>query len=336
MSIPTTKLFRARALAMILATSALVAACGGESGGESADGAELSGTVLLDGSSTVFPIAEAMSEEFGLANPRVRVPVGLSGTGGGFKKFCGGETDISNASRPVKDSELETCRANGIEPIEFRIAWDGLTVVKNPANDWATCMTVEELRRIWQPGSTITRWSEVRDEWPDEDIALYGPDTDSGTFDYFTEAINGEGGASRGDYTASADDNVLVVGVAGDEGALGYFGFAYYEENTDRLGDIAIDGGNGCVAPSRATIEDGTYAPLSRPMFIYTKEQALQKPEVAAFIRFWIENSPALVPEVGYVPVADSVYADDLQRLEELTAGGTAAMENDAADDAAE
>jgi len=328
MSIPTTTLLRTSALALVVAAGAFAAACGGDADGDAVASGELSGTVLLDGSSTVFPIAEAMSEEFGIANPQVRVPVGLSGTGGGFKKFCAGETDISNASRPVKDSELETCRANGIEPLEFRIAWDGLTVVKNPANDWATCMTVEELRRIWQPGSTITRWSQVREEWPDEEIVLYGPDTDSGTFDYFTEAINGEGGASRDDYTASADDNVLVVGVAGDAGALGYFGFAYYEENTDRLGDIAIGGGNGCVAPSRETIEDGTYAPLSRPMFIYTKDQALRKPEVAAFIRFWIENSPALVPEVGYVPVADSVYADDLQRLEELTAGGAPAMED--------
>jgi len=336
MSILAKKLFRAPALATILGAGVLVAACGGESGRDSADGAELSGTVLLDGSSTVFPIAEAMSEEFGLANPRVRVPVGLSGTGGGFKKFCAGETDISNASRPVKDSELATCRENGIEPIEFRIAWDGLTVVRNPANDWASCMTVEELRRIWQPGSTITRWSEVRDEWPDDEIVLYGPDTDSGTFDYFTEAINGEGGASRDDYTASADDNVLVVGVAGDEGALGYFGFAYYEENTDRLGDVAIDNGDGCVEPSRETIEDGTYAPLSRPMFIYTKEQALQKPEVAAFIRFWMENSAALVPEVGYVPVADSIYASNVRHLDELTGGGSAMMEDGAAADAAE
>jgi len=327
---------RAATLAVTLAAAGFLVACGGDSSGGAAASAELSGTVVLDGSSTVFPVAEAMAEEFGLANPGVRVPVGLSGSGGGFKKFCAGETDISNASRPIKDSELETCRSIGIEPIEFRISWDGLTVVKNPANDWAQCMTVEELSRIWQPGSTITRWSQVRDGWPDEEIKLYGPDTDSGTFDYFTEAINGEDGASRDDYTASADDNVLVVGVAGDAGALGYFGFAYYEENTDRLGDVAVDNGNGCIAPTRETVENGTYAPLSRPMFIYTKKQALAKPVVGAFIRFWMENSKEIVPEVGYVPMADSVYADNIARLEELTGGGAGAMEDGDATDAAE
>lgn len=319
MSILTNVPGRAATLAVTLAAAGLLAACGGDSSGEAAGNGELSGTVILDGSSTVFPVAEAMAEEFGLANPGVRVPVGLSGSGGGFKKFCAGETDISNASRPIKDSELANCREIGIEPIEFRISWDGLTVVKNPANDWAQCMTVEELRRIWQPGSTITRWSQVRDGWPDEEIKLYGPDTDSGTFDYFTEAINGEDGASRDDYTASADDNVLVVGVAGDAGALGYFGFAYYEENTDRLGDVAVDNGNGCVEPTRVTVENGTYAPLSRPMFIYTKKQALAKPAVAEFIRFWMENSKEIVPEVGYVPMADSVYANNIAQLDELT-----------------
>lgn len=283
-------------------------------------GDALSGMVTLDGSSTVFPISEAMAEEFQIAHAgAVRVTVGISGTGGGFKKFCGGETDISDASRPIKASELELCRANGIEPIKITVAWDGLTVVRNPANDWATCMTVDELKRIWQPGSTITSWSQVRESWPDEEIILYGPDTDSGTFDYFTEAIVGEGGASRDDYTASADDNVLVVGVTGDHTSLGYFGFAYYEESSGRLASVAVDSGNGCVAPSRRTIEDGTYAPLSRPIFIYAKSQSLARPEVAAFVRFYLDNATTLVPEVGYVPLGGTSYADALAALPGLT-----------------
>jgi len=286
-----------------------LAACGG---GEQAANGEggLSGMVTIDGSSTVFPISEAMAEEFQIANPGVRVTVGISGTGGGFKKFCGGETDISDASREIKETELELCRENGIEPIEIPISWDGLTVVRNPANDWAVCMTVDELKRVWQPGSSITRWSEVRPNWPDEEIKLYGPDTDSGTFDYFTEAIVGEEDASRDDYTASADDNVLVVGVQGDGGSLGYFGFAYYEESSDVIAAVAVDNGNGCVLPSRESIESGRYAPLSRPMYIYTKAQALAKPQVRAFVEFYLANATTLVPEVGYVPLAAERYSE--------------------------
>jgi len=299
----------------VLVVALAFAACGGADGGD-ADGDTLSGTVTLDGSSTVFPISEAMAEEFQIAHGgAVRVTVGISGTGGGFKKFCGGETDVSDASRPIKDSELAHCRENGIEPIEIPVAWDGLTVVRNPANNWATCLTTDELKRIWQPRSTITRWSQVRNGWPAEEMILYGPDTDSGTFDYFTEAVVGESGASRDDYTASADDNVLVVGVTGDAAALGYFGFAYYEESSDRLLPVAVDNGSGCVLPSRQTIENGTYAPLSRPMFIYTKEQSLARPEVAAFVEFYLENAPTLVPEVGYVPLGGAAYADRLASL---------------------
>lgn len=304
------KMARAGAMALLLALP--LAACGGgEAGGDSGDEVGmLSGMVTIDGSSTVFPISEAMAEEFQIANRGVRVTVGISGTGGGFKKFCGGETDISDASRPIKQSEIDLCAENGIEPIQVPVAWDGLTVVRNPANDWATCMTVEELKRVWQPGSSIARWNQVRPEWPDEEIKLYGPDTDSGTFDYFTEAIVGEEDASRDDYTASADDNVLVVGVEGDRGSLGYFGFAYYEESSDLLGAVAVDGGNGCVLPSRETIENGTYAPLSRPMFIYTKAQALAKPQVRAFLQFYLDNATTLVSEVGYVPLAAQRYAE--------------------------
>lgn len=306
------KLARVTGAAMVLLLP--LAACGG-GGDVSEDTYELTGMVTIDGSSTVFPISEAMAEEFQIANSGVRVTVGISGTGGGFKKFCGGETDISNASRPIKSSEIELCRENGIEAIEIPVAWDGLTVVRNPANDWAACMTVNELKRVWQPGSSITRWNQVRPEWPDEEIKLYGPDTDSGTFDYFTEAIVGEEDASRDDYTASADDNVLVVGVEGDRGSLGYFGFAYYEESSDKLGAVAIDNGSGCVLPGRETIETGTYAPLSRPMFIYTKAQALAKPQVRAFLQFYLDNATIFVPEVGYVPLDGGRYTGLLGTL---------------------
>jgi phosphate transport system substrate-binding protein len=286
-----------------------LAACGGGEQAAREDGG-LTGMVTIDGSSTVFPISEAMAEEFQIANPGVRVTVGISGTGGGFKKFCGGETDISDASREIKETEIELCRENGIDPIQIPVSWDGLTVVRNPANDWAACMTVDELKRVWQPGSSITRWNQIRPTWPDEEIKLYGPDTDSGTFDYFTEAIVGEEDASRDDYTASADDNVLVVGVQGDEGSLGYFGFAYYEESADVISAVAVDNGDGCVLPSRESIESGRYAPLSRPMYIYTKAQALAKPQVRAFVEFYLENSTTLVAEVGYVPLAAERYSE--------------------------
>lgn len=297
----------------MVAAAWLSAACGG--GQDTASGEGWSGTVAIDGSSTVFPISEAVAEEFQIANRGVRVTVGISGTGGGFKKFCAGETDISDASRPIKESEREMCAEAGIKPIEIPVAWDGVTVVRNPGNDWAACMTVDELARIWQPGSTIRRWNQIRSQWPDEEIILYGPDTDSGTFDYFTEAIVGEEDASRDDYTASADDNVLVVGVEGDRGALGYFGFAYYEESADRLGVVAIDNGQGCVSPSRETIQNGTYAPLSRPMYIYTASPILSRPEVRAFVEFYLVNAPSLVPEVGYVQLSSGNYEALLQGL---------------------
>jgi phosphate transport system substrate-binding protein len=300
------------ALLIALAPVAVLACGGGEGAGEEAG---LTGSVAVDGSSTVYPITEAVAEEFQIANPGVRVTVGISGTGGGFKKFCAGETDISDASRPIKESELEACRAAGIEPIEIPVAWDGLTVVANLENDWAECMTVDELRRLWQPGSTVQRWNQIRADWPDEEVVLYGPDTDSGTFDYFTEAIVGEEDASRSDYTASADDNVLVVGVEGDGGALGYFGFAYFDENQDKLRAIAVDGGEGCVAPTMATIESGEYQPLSRPMFIYVRQDALERPELAAFVRFYLDNAAVLTPEVGYVPLAAERYAESLAQI---------------------
>jgi len=274
---------------------------------------KLSGSIEGDGSSTVFPIAEAMAEEFGKIHD-VDVTVGTSGTGGGFEKFCAGETDFSNASRPIKDTEKETCAAAGIEYVEFEIAFDGLSVLVNPGNDWAECLTVEELANIWKPDSTVESWSDVRADFPDEPLSghLYGPGTDSGTFDYFTAEIVGEEGASRADYTASEDDNVLVQGIAGDDTGLAYFGFAYYEGNQDKLKLVGVDNGEGCVLPSRETILDGSYAPLSRPLFVYVATEALAQPEVAEFMRFFLTDGVPLIAEVGYVEVPDDVYREGL------------------------
>jgi len=269
----------------------------------------------LDGSSTVFPIAEAVAEEFQIANPEVRVTVGFSGTGGGFERFCAGETDISNASRPIDSEEAEACAAAGIEFTEIPVAWDGLSVIVNPANDFVTCLTVAELRRVWEPGSVVRTWRDVRPEWPAENIRLYGPGTDSGTFDYFTETVNGETGASRPDYQASEDDNILVQGVAGDRYSLGYFGYAYYTESADRLKLVEVDGGSGCVAPSDATIADGTYAPLSRPIYMYVKHAALARPEVNAFVTFLLTEAGELVPSTGYHPLSAQEYTDALARV---------------------
>jgi len=296
--------------AMVAAALAalLIVACGDDNGGEGG----LSGTIVGDGSSTVYPISEAVAEEFGKVAPGVRVVVGISGTGGGFKKFCNGETDFSDASRPIKDSEREACASKAIEWVDFQVAFDGLSVMVNPKNDFVQCLTVDELKRIWEPGSTVDSWDDVRPEWPDESIALYGPDTDSGTFDYFTEVIVGEEDASRPDYTASADDNVLVQGIAGDEDALGYFGYAYYVENTDKLKLVAVDGGEGCVLPTRESVLDGTYKPLSRPLFVYVRQDALDQPEVAEFMRFYLTEGRPLVAEVGYVEAPESAYQEGL------------------------
>ena len=268
----------------------------------------LTGTIEIDGSSTVFPISQAVAEEFRKVHPNVQVPVGVSGTGGGFKRFVAGETDISNASRSIKPSEIETAAENGIEFIEIAVGFDGLSVVANPANNFLECLTTAELRSIWEPGSRLDRWSEVRDGFPDEKLRLYGPDTDSGTFDYFTEVIVGKEDASRSDYSASADDNVLIRGVAGDKNALGYFGFAFYSSSPDLLKLIAIDSGSGCLYPSAQTINDGSYSPLSRPMFIYINLAALERVEVVAFLNFYLDNAPVLVREVGYVPLPESLY----------------------------
>ena len=277
----------------------------------------LSGTVRIDGSSTVFPITEAVAEEFQRLHPRVRVLVGISGTGGGFKKFCSGETDINDASRRIKQAEIDRAGRNKIEYLELAVAFDGLSVVVNPANSFVDYLSVAQLREIWHPGSTVKRWSDVRPAWPSRPITLYGPGHDSGTFDYFTKVINGKAQVCRADFTASEDDNVLVQGVAGDENALGFFGYAYYAHNKNKLKLVPIDGGNGQpVAPSEKTINNGSYAPLSRPIFIYVRKAALKRPPVREFVRFYLQNAPLLVKQVGYVPLPASAYRESLRLLE--------------------
>lgn len=298
------------AVTTLLATALLVA-CGGD-GGSADGGTGLSGSVQIDGSSTVFPIAEAVAEEFQIANSNVRVTVGVSGSGGGFKRFCAGELDLSNASRGISAEEVEACAAAGVEFTELSVAWDGLSVIVNPANDFVTCLTTDQLRRIWEPGSSVTTWRDVNSAWPNERIRLYGPGTDSGTFDYFTEAINGDGGASRPDFQASEDDNILVQGVAGDQYSLGYFGYAYYIENSEVLKLVPVDGGAGCIAPSDHTIEDGSYAPLARPLFVYVKHSALARPEVRAYVDFMLSEAALLVPATGYHALSAEEYSEGM------------------------
>lgn len=278
--------------------------------------------IKVDGSSTVFPITEAVAEEFGKKGG-AKAMVGISGTGGGFKRFCRGETHISDASRPIKQKEIDACREGGVSYEVFEVAFDGLSVVVNPANNWVDSLTLAELKKIWEPGAQgkITKWSQVRDGFPDKPITLFGPGTDSGTFDYFTETINGKSGASRGDYTASEDDNVLVEGVASDEGAIGYFGLSYYEENKNKLKAVAIkasDASQG-VLPSKETVLNKTYTPLSRPLYIYVNKAVLKnKPDIKKFVQYYLEQAPKLSEEVGYVPLPENEYATGLNKLNSL------------------
>lgn len=281
----------------------------------------LSGTVKIDGSSTVFPITEAVAEEFAKIYPRIRVTVGISGTGGGFKKFLAGETDISDASRPIKSMELTKAKEKGIRFIEMPIAYDGVSIVVNPENDFVDYLTIDELKKIWQPGSTVNNWSDIRPGWPKKPLMLFGPGTDSGTFDYFTKAVNGKSGSSRPDYTASAYPNVLVQGIAGDGNALGYFGYAYYAENRNKLKLVPIDAGDGPVTPSATTINNGTYKPFSRPIFIYVREKSLNKRYVAEFVDFYLKNAGLLSKEVGYVPLSEKSYALNVKRVKDRITG---------------
>jgi len=279
-------------------------------------------SIAIDGSSTVYPISLAMAEEFFIENPDVEVSVGFSGSGAGFTKLCAGEIDIADASRVIKQSELDACAANGIEVIELPVAADALTVVVNSGNDWAQCMSIDELNALWGPDSTVSTWNQIRPEWPNAPVALFGPGTDSGTFDYFTEAVNGESGATRTDFFPSEDDNILVQGVQSDVNALGYFGFAYYAENSSRIKALAIDGGNGCVEPSVANIETNQYTPLSRPLFIYVNVDSALNSAVSQFVEFYLDAANRdYIAETGYATYADDIYQATLERFEARVTG---------------
>jgi phosphate transport system substrate-binding protein len=299
-------------LASLLVLSFGAAGCGGGGGGD--------GTISADGSSTVGPFTTKAAEDFKAAGG-VDVTVGISGTGGGFERFCRGETDLSNASRPIKEEEAATCTDAGIEYIEFEVANDAHTIVVYPENDWATCLTVDQLKRIWEPGSKIGNWSQVDQAFPDVPLRLYGAGTDSGTFDYFTDVIVGEEGASRTDYNASEDDNVTVQGVSGERGGLGYFGFSYFEENQDTLRAVEVDGGQGCVAPSIASAQDGSYAPLSRPLFVYVKKSAFDdNQDVRDFVKFMLDNEQSIAEAARFVPLSDAQLAEQQTKYEDATA----------------
>ena len=291
-------------LTILFAVLLLAAGCGGSSSSGSG-----SSTVTADGSSTVGPYVTAAAEGFQKQNAAARVTVGISGTGGGFERFCRGEIDISDASRPIKDEEAKLCADQGIEYVEFQVANDALTVIANHGNDWATCLTVDELNAIWAPGSQVKNWSQVRAGFPDEPLKLFGPGTDSGTFDYFTDAINGKEGASRTDYAASEDDNVIVQGVGGEPGGLGYLGFSYYEANQSTLKALSIDAGDGCKAPSAAAAQDGTYKPLSRPLYVYVKTTSFAKKSVEDFVGYIIDNERQIAERSSFISLNDEQLA---------------------------
>ena len=305
-------------LMTIIALALMVVACGEKkekAGDSQKEGTALSGTIKVDGSSTVFPITEAIAEEFRAVQPKVKVTIGVSGTGGGFKKFSRGETNLSNASRPIKDKEIAACAENNIKYLELEVAYDGLAVLVNPQNDWVDSFTIEELKKIWEPAAqgTIMKWNQIRPEWPDKEIHLFGPGVASGTYDYFTEAIVGKSGSSRGDFTASEDDHVLVQGIAGDKYSLGFFGLAYYTENKDKLTLIGVHNGEEVVKPTLETVSNGTYSPLSRPLFIYVNSTSIKQPEVVEFVNFYLENSGELSTDVGYIPLPDENYKKQIE-----------------------
>jgi phosphate transport system substrate-binding protein len=294
----------------------LVISCSNQ-GGKSSN-KKLSGTINIDGSSTVYPLSEAVAEEFRAVYPDVNVAIGSSGTGAGFKKFERGETDISDASRPIKESEIAACKENNINYEELMVALDGISIMVNPENTWIQDITVGELKKIWEANSTVKKWSDIRPEWPAEDIHLYGPNTAHGTYDFFTEVILGESGASRSDYNAVADYNVGIQGISTDKYALGYFGLAYYEENKDKLKLVGVDNGNGPVKPSLETVKTGTYAPLSRPLFIYSA--SVSKKELVEFVNYYIKNAAMLAKEVGYIPLPQAEYDNQLANFSKFIA----------------
>jgi phosphate transport system substrate-binding protein len=299
----------------------VLAACGGQN--KSNNASDLAGHVKIDGSSTVYPITEAIAEEYLKEAPKVKVTVGVSGTGGGFKKFGRGELDINDASRPIKEKEAVACKESNIDYIELTIAFDGMAIVVNKENDWLTSITTAELKKLWEPQAegVVMKWSDIRPEWPAEKINLYGADAASGTYDYFTEYIVGETGKSRGDYTNSSDDNVLVQGISTDKYALGYFGMAYYEENMDKLKILGVDNGSGAgaITPSFETVSNGTYKPLSRPIFIYVTKTAAARPEVKSFVEFYLNNAAAVSKDVGYVALPAEKYTEGLAKFAEFS-----------------
>jgi phosphate transport system substrate-binding protein len=307
-----------RALVVALGCTAALALIGTGCGGD--DSSSGGGTITIDGSSTVGPFATKASEDFRADNPDVQITVGVSGTGGGFERFCAGETEVSDASRTIDDDEAALCEENGVEYIELRVATDALTNIVNSQNDWATCLTVDQLSAIWKPGSTVTNWNQVDPSYPDTTLKLYGPGTDSGTFDYFTDVINGEEGASRTDFSASEDDNVIVQGVSGDQGGLGYLGFSYFEENQDKLNALEVNGGQGCVPPGVESAQADTYTPLSRPLFMYVKTSALtDNASLADFLRFTLENEQSIAQESRVVPMNQEQIDEQVQKLEDAT-----------------
>lgn len=314
MGIIKTKMKKILSLGIIGTLSiGILTGCGGQTQDAQAG---LSGSITIDGSSTVYPISEAVAEEFQKMNQGVKVTVNFSGTGGGFEKFLVKETDINDASRPIKDKEINKAKESGIEYLELKVAYDGLSVVVNKDNDYVDYLTLEELKKIWEPNSSVKTWKDVRSEWPAEPVKLYGPGSDSGTFEYFTEEVNGEAGAIRVDYTASEDDNVLVNGIAGDKDSIGFFGYAYYIENKDKLKVVPIDSGNGPVVPNAETVENGTYEPLSRPLFIYVNKEALQREEIKEFITYYLTEGKELIPEIGYVKLPQVEYDNQLSQIE--------------------
>jgi phosphate transport system substrate-binding protein len=290
-----------------------------------------SSIVSVDGSSTVFPLTAIAAEDFQVQTPGIQVKVGASGTGGGFEKFCRGEIDANDASRPIKDEEAAACAATGIAFAPLTLAIDALTVVVNPANDWATCLTLAQLRSIWEPGSKVVNWRQVDPGYPDVPLRLFGPGTDSGTFDYFTKAINGEEGASRTDFTPTEDDNVIVQGVSGSKGGLGYFGYTYYEENTARLRAVSIDSGDGCVLPSAQSAQDGRYRPLSRPLFVYVSVEAMNRPEVRSFFDFYVANDRTIAEGARFIPLNDQQRAQLATDFARLAAAADSSKESGSA-----
>jgi phosphate transport system substrate-binding protein len=317
------KLWFALVASAILALG--VAACGGDDDDDGGGDGNLSGNIRVDGSSTVGPLTEAMAEQFKTENPDVNVTVGTSGTGGGFEKFCAGETDISDASRPIEEDEVKACEQGGVAFEEIQVANDALTVVVNPNNP-VSCVTTDQLKQVWEPKASVNNWSEVQGLQPsfDAELALYSPGTDSGTFDFFTEAINGEEGAQR---TADVndigeDDNATVTGVGGADGGMGYFGFSFYQENQDKVKALEVDGGQGCVAPSPQSAQDGSYTPLSRPLFVYPSAQALENETVDAFLQFYLDNINAIAEQIGFIPLTEQQLSESTSKLESLIGGG--------------